>query len=138
MTVSLSTDYPSEDTYYILHRKPVTLQCVFTSAEEVTWMINEKSVLVYSIGTQKTVIEDGYSSKVKGSHSSANTHTMILDIDKTTDEGISVTCTARISPFVPRETGKKDLGNILGEYAIRKLAKEYNSVHLHDIIVYVL
>ena len=115
MTVFLSTDYPSDDTYYILHRKPVTLQCIFTSAAEVTWKIDENTFFVYSISNQQTVVEDGFSSKVRDSHYSADTHTVILDIDKTTDEGSTVTCVVTISPFIPAETGKKDLVNILGE-----------------------
>ena len=116
VTVLLSTDFPSDDDYYIVHGKPVILQCVFTSAAEVTWKINENIVLVYSINNQQTVVEDDFSSKVSGSHYSSDTHTVILDIDKTTDEGRTVTCGVTISPVIPAETGKKDLVNILGEY----------------------
>ena len=112
----LSTDFPSGDDHYIVHGKAVTLQCVFTSAEEVTWKIKENTILVYSISNQQTVVADFFSSKVRGSHYSADTHTVILDIDKTTDEGSTVTCVVTISPFIPSETGKKDLVNILGEY----------------------
>ena len=112
----LSTDFPSDDDYYLVHGKSVTLQCVFTSGEEITWKINENTILVYSISNQQTVVTDFFSSKVRGSHYSTDTHTVILDIDKTTDEGSTVTCVARISPFIPAETGKKDLVNILGEY----------------------
>ena len=89
VTVSLSTDYLSDDDHYIVHGKPVTLQCVFTSAEEITWHIHQNTLLVYSIGTQKTNIPDGYKSKVKGSHYSSDTHSIILDIDKT-----CVTCSS--------------------------------------------
>ena len=109
VTVLLSTDFPSDDGHYMVHGKPVTLQCIFTSAAEVTWKIDESIVLVYSIGNDKTVIADGYSSKVKGSHYSSDTHTVILNIDKTVDKGSTVTCITEISPLDPRETGMKYL-----------------------------
>ena len=111
----LSTDFPSGDDHYIVHGKAVTLQCVFTSAEEVTWKIKENTILVYSISNQQTVVADFFSSKVRGSHYSSDTHTVILDIDKT-DEGSTVTCVAKVSPLIPAQRGKKDFFNILGEY----------------------
>ena len=119
VTVLLSTDFPSDEGHYMVHGKPVTLQCIFTSAAEITWKIDENIVLVYSIGNEKKVVADDYSSKVKGSHYSSHMHTVILNIDKTSDEGSTVACITEISPLDPTETGTKDLVNILGEYALQ-------------------
>ena len=115
MTVSLTTDFPSDDDYYILDGQWVLLECVFTSALQTTWKLDQIVVLVYALSTGSTDINANYVNKVTQSEYSSGTHKVSLHIDKTTDEGISVTCAAIISPAIPAELGIKDLVNILGK-----------------------
>ena len=115
VTVSLTTDYPSDDDYYILDGQLVTLECVFTSAVQITWKQDQIVFLVYASSTGSTDINANYRNKVIRSEYSSGTHKVSLHIDKTTDEGTKITCAAIISPVIPAEIGITDLVNILGK-----------------------
>ena len=115
MAVSLTTDYPSGDDYYILDGQSVTLECVFTSAVQITWKLDQIVILVYALSTGSTDINANYGNKVIRSEYSSGTHKVSLHMDKTTDEGTAATCVVQISPVIPEETGITDLVNILGK-----------------------
>ena len=93
----------------------IVLECSYASAKEISWTMNHKPLLEYSPTTNITGVGSGFEHKIVTHRYLANKHSLVLNVYKSTDEGSTVICAVKTSPFSPAETGQVDLKNILGK-----------------------
>ena len=119
MNVTLASDFiSSNDGYYLVDGKQMTLECSYASAKEVSWKLNQKTLLQYSPITNTTGVGSGFENKVVTHTFSSYKHSLVLNVNKSSDEGSIVICAVKISGFGPTETGEVELKDILGEVNI--------------------
>ena len=116
LNVTLTSDFISSNHgYYLMDGEQIVLECSYASAKQISWTINQKTLMQYSPITNSTGVESGFENKIVTHRYSANKHSLVLNVDKSTDEGSTVICIVRTSPFGPAETGQVELKNILGK-----------------------
>ena len=120
MNLTLTSNFISSNRGYLLvNGEQMVMECSYAFATEINWIMNQKPLLVYSPATNITGVGSGFDNKVVTHTYSANKHSLVLNVDKSTDEGSTVICAVKTSPFKPAETGQVKLKDILGKEKIK-------------------
>ena len=116
MNVTLTSDFISfNHGYYLMDGEQIVIECIYALANEITWTMNHKPLLQYSPFTNITGVGSGFENKIITHRYSANKYSLVLNVDKSADEGSTIICAVKTSPFKPAETGQVELKDILGE-----------------------